>query len=110
MSQCEQMIEIRICTACGTPLPPDQFYRVHYGEGLARECKKCRLLREKIRYRTNREQILFKKKEKCNKTWQENPIDRLNKILESIGICWLDNLKVWHEKKFGGKKDGKVSQ
>jgi len=111
MSQCEQFAEIRICTSCASPLPPDQFYRVPYGEGLARECKKCRLLREKIRYQKNREEVLTKKREKYhNETQGFNIIDEVDKMFQKEGICWLSFLRKWHENKFGGKKDGKDSK
>lgn len=98
------MIEIRICTACGEPLPETEFCKVSYGDGLQKQCKKCRKIREKLRYNREKTKILEKKKER-NRQSRENPIDVVNKTLERGGICWLDNLRIWHENKFGGKKD-----
>lgn len=106
MPQCE--VTIKICTACGEPLPQGEFYKVPYGEGLARECKKCRLIREKLRYQKNREEVLAKKREIYhNESKQKfNIIDEVNKMFQREGICWLSFLRKWHKIKFGGKKDG----
>ena len=107
MPQCE--VTIRICTACGEPLESRDFYRLTKDKSrLTSECKKCKKLRRNLYYEKHKKEISKKYSNTYPKEHVigENPIDRVNKILESIGICWLDNLRVWHKNKFGGKKDG----
>ena len=98
------MINVRICTACGNPLESEEFYRKAKDKtDLTTECKKCKKLRSRLHYKNNKEQINKKYPNTYSKEHVrgDNPIDVLNKALERHGICWLDNLRKWHEQKFG---------
>lgn len=102
------MIEIRICTACGESVESREFYKKTEDKTkLVSECKKCKKLRSRLYYKRNKKEINKKNPNTYSKKHiiGENPIDVLNKALERVGICWLDNLRIWHKNKFGGKKD-----
>jgi hypothetical protein len=102
-------IEIRVCTACGEPVESRDYYRLTKDKTrLTSECKKCKKLRRKLYYEKNKKQVNEKHPNTYTKKHVigDNPIDVFNKTLENLGICWLDELRKYHQERWGKKDEG----